>query len=355
MTHTQHPGRSTQRGAVTLIAVILLITVVLFSALTASLHVNTSIDDVLEQDNSIAALFLAETGLENAIYNLSVSNTCDNAGVGAGSTTYGRGSFEIVSGVTSGTLCQITTYGIIGFVRRTVQTDVRYGGAITFVNSSTVSGNGGTITLGVPTGVVANDFMLAMMTIRGGTGTTITAPLGWTLVPTNGRVNSGTVLAQAVYYRVAGASEPASYNWTITSDRFAAAILAYRGVNTVTPINVSAGQANAASLSATASSVTTTVGNTRLVSIFGRPNGNNTWDIAPNPASMTQQFASFGSGAGPNGAELLAADQAIATAGATGTRTATAASSLVSIGQSIALRSSGTGTGTTGVVTWAEP
>src|SRR5512135_373850 len=86
-------------------------------------------------------------------------------------------------------------------------------GATIFYVAST-SANGASVSslaINVPTGVAAYDVMVASISVSGGTGTTITPPAGWTLVS---RVDSTTTLAQAVYYRVAGAGEPASYTWT---------------------------------------------------------------------------------------------------------------------------------------------
>src|SRR5438105_8885479 len=91
-------ARFAQRGAVTLIAVILMITVITFAALTAGLYVNSNMSDTLQQDDSVAALFLAESGLEAGVKNYAVSGTCDNTNVGATGATpsLGRGTFEIV-------------------------------------------------------------------------------------------------------------------------------------------------------------------------------------------------------------------------------------------------------------------
>ena len=83
------------------------------------------------------------------------------------------------------------------------------------------------ITESVPAGVAANDFMLAVVSIHGGSGRTISAPGGWTLLR---RENQGIKLAQAIYYRTATGSEPASYQWTFNaSDKATGGIIAYSG------------------------------------------------------------------------------------------------------------------------------
>lgn len=243
-------------------------------------------------------------------------------------------------------LCLIASTGTSGGAQRAVRTAAQVGsGAIAFVDSDTSFVNSASISVDVPAGVTAGDLLLTQITVRGGTGQTITAPAGWSLVPTSGRVNSGTTLAQAIYYPATGA-EPASYTWTFSSsERAAAAMLAYRGVDPANPIDVSGGQPNnAPSTSATAGSVTTTANKTMLIGFYGRPNGNNTWSLPPNPAGTTQRY-SFGGGAGPNGAEILAADEIFDVAGTTGARAASASSALVSIGHLVALRPAGSGAG----------
>ena len=122
------------------------------------------------------------------------------------------------------------------------------------------------ITVSKPSGVTTNDVLLGMVSVR--SGPTITPPSGWTLVRSD--VN-GTSLTQAVYRKVAGGSEPSSYSWTFDGPVSAVVgtIVAYSGVNTGTPVDVSGGQANASSTSVTAPSVTTTVANDMVVGFFG--------------------------------------------------------------------------------------
>ena len=59
------------------------------------------------------------------------------------------------------------------------------------------AGGGTSIVVTYPTGTAANDVLVVCVTVRGGTGTTITPPTAngtWTLL---NRSNSGTTLAQA--------------------------------------------------------------------------------------------------------------------------------------------------------------
>src|SRR5205814_1599209 len=95
----------------------------------------------------------------------------------------------------------------------------------------------------------------------------VTAPAGWTLIR---RDTAGTYTTQALYYRVVTASEPASYSWSFSGAVPAAGgIVAYSGVSTAAPVDVSGGTGqNVNATSIVAPSVTTTVSGTRVVGFF---------------------------------------------------------------------------------------
>ena len=124
--------------------------------------------------------------------------------------------------------------------------------ALRSVATGSTSAASSLVTIPVPAGVVANDVMIAQVTVRGGAGTTLTAPAGWSLVRRDN--DSGGQIADGIYVHiVTAASEPASYTWNFSAGNDAAGgIAAYSGVNTAAPIDVSGGQANASSTSMTA-------------------------------------------------------------------------------------------------------
>src|SRR5688500_4770297 len=208
--------------------------------------------------------------------------------------------------------------------------------AITF-RSGVGSSNGGetTLLMTMPSGVVANDFLIAQVTVRGGTGVTITAPLGWTPLR---RDDNGTALAQAIYYRTAGSSEPASYTWTFEAGhRASGGIIAYTGVDNNDPIEaVGAGGGNSALV--TAPSVTTGENNAMIVGFFGIANCNNGGDYWTPPLGMNERYDINATGAFASRSNSAGADVLQALAGPTGPKTATASSSGAWIGQLVALR-----------------
>jgi MSHA biogenesis protein MshQ len=205
--------------------------------------------------------------------------------------------------------------------------------AQTFVAASnaTTGSSAATISVAKPAGIAANDLLLAQVRDTQGTGVTIATPAGWTKI---NQTNNSSNFGQAIYYKVATGSEPASYSWSASpADKLGASILAFRGISTSTPINVFGGQATAGKqTSVTAPSVTTTVANTMLVALFGSDGGSPAITL---PGSLTSAYNSSGSAAlGVSGA---AGYTVKAAAGATGTYSATLSQSIEAVGHLVAL------------------
>jgi hypothetical protein len=90
-----------------------------------------------------------------------------------------------------------------------------------------------------PASVAAGNLLLANIAINGGSPANVTAPSGWTQVLRN---DNDTNVSLISYYKVAGASEPSNYTWTIdTQTRAEGGITQYSGVDTSNPIDVAMG------------------------------------------------------------------------------------------------------------------
>lgn len=200
--------------------------------------------------------------------------------------------------------------------------------AITQVNTPTSStASSTTIVLNVPTGTSDGQQMLAVVGWAGGTGVAITPPSGWTLIR---RVDSTTVVGEAVYRRTAS-SEPASYTWTLdTSTTNSGQMITYAGVDTASPIDAENGQSNASSVNVTAPSITTVTANTMLVFVGGLAGA-----VTFTPPSGFTERTDVNSG--------TIADKIQAATGATGTVTATASGAGLNIGFLIALKEAASG------------
>src|SRR5207247_575237 len=139
-----------------------------------------------------------------------------------------------------------------------------------------------TYTIATPAGVMVNDVMVAALSLNGGGA--VTAPTGWTLIR---NTNKGAVRLWS-YYRVAGASEPASYTWKSGQVvAGVAGIAAYAGVDPLNPLNGSSG-ATGSNAQAKAPAVTLTADSVALLllTVDGAFTGTVTY-----PAGFTQRWA----------------------------------------------------------------
>jgi MSHA biogenesis protein MshQ len=171
-----------------------------------------------------------------------------------------------------------------------------------------------------PAGTVANDVLVAAIEVRPETAT-ITPPSGWTLA---GRLDNagGNGNSMAVYYKVAGGSEPSTYTWSFSSSTGSAGgIMAFTGVNTADPVDVSGGQTTASSTSHSTTSLTTSVANTMVLTFFGF-SSSATWTP---PGGMTEAFDEASEPVPDAVGVAIEGNYATqASAGATGVKTATA-------------------------------
>ena len=210
---------------------------------------------------------------------------------------------------------------------------------IAFLATGTATVTSGNLTINKPTGTVQNNVMIAAIAVRPDTAT-ITAPSGWTLVRKD--TNASALPDQLnTYSKAAGASEPASYSWTISANSGAAGgILSFSGVNTASPIDVSGGQqVTGTTTSMAAPSVNTTEVNTMLVTSYCVTSSGTAGSAWTPPTGTTEAVdvstasASAGESLGINYVVQIAA-------GATGTKTAmvTGHNELFGLGQILALR-----------------
>jgi hypothetical protein len=197
-------------------------------------------------------------------------------------------------------------------------------------NATNQNGAATTLTINKPSGVITGDFLLAQITFEkgsdAGTNTQIT-PAGWTLAV---RTDNSTNIGQAILYKFATASEPASYTWTFNqSVKAAGGILRYTGVRPVDPINVSLGSTGDSG-NLTAPSVTSTEANTLLVAFFGIKKTT----TLSEPAGMTSRYFQQNL----QDVTIRARDEVRSAAGATGTRTSVPGAQEKWVAHSIVLR-----------------
>ncbi|WP_307609192.1 phytase [Pseudarthrobacter sp. W1I19] len=163
-----------------------------------------------------------------------------------------------------------------------------------------------TLTVPKPANVAQGDLLVSCLALNGGTVAATGVPAGWT------RIAAVTAIANPKvygYFKVATASEPASYSWMTTSTTSGAGIARYSGASGLDGVATSA--SGAAASSGTVPAVTTTAANAMLV---GCVSVNSSSVTLTSPAGMSQAVE-----AGARRFEV--ADGIQATAGPSGAKT----------------------------------
>lgn len=195
--------------------------------------------------------------------------------------------------------------------------------AIQYRSFATSTNNGAfvtTLTITKPSGVVANDTLVAVVSIRN-TRTVTSIPSGFTQRAQGGFGTSNSSDQTIVYTKLATSSEPASYDFVITGGSTPAAgfMLRYSGVDTTTPVEASGGTTTA---SLVAPSITTLTNNAVVLAIGSQNNNGGNGGVASDftaPVDQTER-ADYGLNTQINHAVF---EKLYATAGATGTVTLT--------------------------------
>ena len=146
---------------------------------------------------------------------------------------------------------------------------------------------GTTLTIKRPASTAAGDVLVASVNARLSSSSSISAPAGWSLIRQDSSSPGYRSLTQALYYKVAGASEPAGYDWSLSSASSATgAVLDFKNVDRTTPIDAHSGAFMPDTRFATAPSITTTVPGDVVVGFFAMSASKR---IRP-PSGMTEAY-----------------------------------------------------------------
>jgi hypothetical protein len=181
----------------------------------------------------------------------------------------------------------------------------------THVGSSSNSTGTTTLSLSKPAGVASGDMMLVAIYTGDAASASITPPSGWTELRTYA---PNSFFRFSVFYRVAGASEGASYSFTVGDVDTVGAISAYRGGETGAPASTISTGLSGTSLAAP--SITTTEANTMIISIVGGDEGAASAKSWTPPSGVTERSDRY-----LGSLSLAVGDFTQASAGATGTKT----------------------------------
>jgi type II secretory pathway pseudopilin PulG len=118
----------------------------------------------------------------------------------------------------------------------------------------------------VPGGTAQGKLLIAAVAVDGAVGPTLNGPAGWNLLSA---VNGGGQVGMAVWWKFAGAAEPANYSFTWTGPEKAYGwIMRFGGANALGPINAFASATGTGS-TPQCPSVTTTEGYTMILRLGG--------------------------------------------------------------------------------------
>ena len=236
-------ARSREKGAVNLIIVVVLLAVIGVGMTLASTMLASSVSDSVVEDDTVAALYLAESGLEAAVANLRTSLVCDGAGVGVGgAVSFGRGTYTIQSAAPNGALCRVVVNGAIGNVRRTIQADVVFNTPIAFGAHTQATANAGSISASHTTGGV-DRLLLVMMAVRSSAANPVTGITYGSAALTRfvGQTHSAETVRSEIWFL----ANPPTGTDTVTATLSAAAgsvmhVVSLTGVAPSTPLDTTA-------------------------------------------------------------------------------------------------------------------
>lgn len=206
--------------------------------------------------------------------------------------------------------------------------------AISFVAAATGSASSGTtVTVTKPAGTVDGDVLFAAVhqyASAGASGSFVTAPAGWTRITDQSSAGNGGDRI-SLFYRVAS-GEGSSYAFGCSSgDNVAAAVLAYRGVDTTTPIE---GKFSASAAGTAHEAPALTTGTTKDGCQILRVAGTNIVGSYSPPSGYTERV-DYGPA---NTGTITVADALQAAAGAVGTATFTGPNAAFAETATVALR-----------------
>ena len=159
-----------------------------------------------------------------------------------------------------------------------------------FINATTGSVTSTTITITAPASIASGDFLLAVVAVQA--GATWTTPTGWTLTFPVPLTSYNRI---AIFWKIAGGSEPSSYSFTASSSATIRGLIVHYSAPAATPIDASIQAAEGSGTTWTSSSFTNSVADDLLMVIV--------WDYSggwAQPATGLTTRANVGSATGPN-------------------------------------------------------
>jgi hypothetical protein len=170
--------------------------------------------------------------------------------------------------------------------------------AIVRVQTREIGNNSPTITATWLSATKAGNLLVAIVSVRGGSGTTITPPagLGWTLAR---RSNNGTTISTAIYYIENAAAQSGGSLWTLSSSaRATLTLVEYSGAATSSALDQTATSSGSGTTGSSGTTATTTQINEVAVAGISANNSNRTFSTQSNSFSEVSEVNSGGTSNG---------------------------------------------------------
>lgn len=197
--------------------------------------------------------------------------------------------------------------------------------------SSAFNSTDTTVTVATPGGAQVNDLMLAIVLYQSDSDEsvgTVTAPTGWTLVRRDAHGGNGEI-GQSVFSKPVAVGDALHAFTSGPSKRFIAIIHAYAGVDTSMPVAMHQGRVNT-----TSSSISTPTMAVATCHMIVGAFGTRSLSTLTGPAALTERMELMNN----SDATLAIVTADASMTGSTGSLTAMASQSGLSLGQLIALR-----------------
>jgi len=280
---------SGQRGIVSLIGALLLLTLIGLVLVMGLRIAGTDVADSAAQNQSVEALMLAESGLERAAYNYSVSGACTSVGLGGTATNaLGNGSFMLVTSASpvrplvSGSNCIVRASGTVRNVTRTVDgwLSTSAGGAITFDYSNNSRAITNSLTFAHTVGATAKILLVGVSTNNANAAPTVTyssQSLTQLILAGTGVGNPGTW----IFYLLNPSAGSANVVVTLASSMdVVAGSVSLNGVSTTNPFDVAAVAVTQNAVNNTSRSITPVTAGAWVFEVVASEGGK---AISPNP------------------------------------------------------------------------
>jgi hypothetical protein len=270
-----------QRGAAAMITVLFLLIVVGFAVLVSLDMSGSDVSDSTSQHNSVQALFLAESGLEEVAGRMPAVGGC--AGIAPPYTrTLGAGSFTVVSAGIAGVLCQVRVSGTVGNVTRTVDGWLTNAvGAVALDATRSSFGNTSLLSFSHPVAAGASILVVGISIDRANTAINNVSYAGQALTPL-GSAGTANRPEASIWFLLNPPAGTANVQVSLgANERVVAGTASFFGVNTTTPFDIPV--ALATGNNNTAASVTLTPV-TDDAWIFEVVAVNDNHNLTPNPA-----------------------------------------------------------------------